>query len=93
MTYKERFLVSEGLTTADFIKCYHCDRKADDLYHINIKGMGGRKVFTLLDKEYDIDHPLNIIPLCRRCHKLAHAGTLSPSALRLLKNARGKKML
>ncbi len=71
--YIRNYLKHHNLTEGDFIGCKICKKQAE-LHHINIKGMGGRKTFLTNGKEYDIDNPINLIPLCREHHSQAHAG-------------------
>lgn len=72
--YIRNYLKLHNLTIRDYIPCKICQRLCRDFHHIHIKGMGGRKTFTMNGKQYDIDDPINIIPLCRECHVQAHAG-------------------
>lgn len=58
----------------EFLDCRICHKVAHDLHHVHIKGMGGRKKFSINGKEYDIDDPINLIPLCREHHSQAHGG-------------------
>jgi len=48
-----------GYTIADFICCEVCRAKANDLHHIESRGMGG-------SKEKDVI--TNLMALCRDCH-------------------------
>ena len=79
--YKKNYLKHHGLTEGDFIACMICSKPSNDLHHIHIKSMGGRKTIIIDASEYSIDHPINIIPLCREHHKEAHAGRWTKDAL------------
>jgi len=71
--YIKNYLKHHNLTEGDFIECKICKKQAE-LHHVYIKGMGGRKKVLIHDKEYDIDDPINLIPLCREHHEQAHSG-------------------
>ena len=53
------FLDFYGLVETDVIKCAICNKEANDLHHIECRGMGGSK---------DKDFIENLIPLCRLHH-------------------------
>ena len=74
--YIRNYFLHHGVPEGEIINCKVCgsDSRADDLHHVYIKGMGGRKTFLLNGKEYDIDDPINLIPLCREHHLQAHGG-------------------
>lgn len=74
--YIKNYFKHYNITEGEIIDCKVCgrDSRADDLHHIHIKGMGGRKKILINGKEYDIDDPTNLIPLCREHHSQAHAG-------------------
>ncbi len=71
--YIRNYLNYHNLTEGDFIGCKICKKQAE-LHHILIKGMGGRKWIVINEIECNIDHPKNLIPLCREHHEQAHAG-------------------
>ena len=57
----------------DVIICEHCkNKRANDIHHIDNKGMGGSKTKDYIE---------NLIALCRKCHEMAHNGELSESDL------------
>jgi len=58
--YKQNYLDYHNLTTADFIACKHCFKKASDLHHLVFKSQGGG------------DNAENLVALCRDCHNKAH---------------------
>ena len=60
MNYKESYYQYYGLDKCDFLACEYCLRPAVDLHHLKSKGQCGT------------DHPLNLMPLCRKCHKGHH---------------------
>ena len=45
--------------TSDFIPCEMCGLKAQDIHHIEARGMGGSK---------HADNIENLMALCRKCH-------------------------
>lgn len=45
--------------TSDFIPCEMCGLKAQDIHHIEARGMGGSK---------HADNIENLMALCRQCH-------------------------
>lgn len=57
--YTKLYLEYHGYTTADFIPCAVCGRKAVDLHHIEARGMGGSRHADRID---------NLIALCREHH-------------------------
>lgn len=50
-----------NLTIADYIPCEVCGKQANDLHHIDRRGMGGSK---------NADRIENIMALCRKDHEL-----------------------
>ena len=54
-TYHKYF----GYDTTDFIPCELCGLKAQDIHHIEARGMGGSK---------QADNIENLMALCRQCH-------------------------
>jgi 5-methylcytosine-specific restriction endonuclease McrA len=48
-----------GYDTSDFIPCEMCGLKAQDIHHIEARGMGGSKHADTIE---------NIMALCRQCH-------------------------
>lgn len=48
-----------GYDTSDFIPCEMCGLKAQDIHHIEARGMGGSK---------HADNIENLMALCRKCH-------------------------
>ena len=65
-----------GYGEQDIILCELCGKKAHDLHHIEIKGMGGQK-----KKQKELDDVNNIIALCRTHHEMAHNGELDKGDL------------
>lgn len=59
----------------DFIPCENCGKKAVDIHHIEVKGMGGSKAKDYIE---------NLIALCRKCHELAHSNEFSKNDLTLM---------
>lgn len=57
----------------DFMACEVCGRRAVDVHHIDIKGMGGSKLKDNID---------NLIGLCRDHHNDAHRYVLTTEELR-----------
>ena len=53
------------ITPGEFVGCEMCGTEANDIHHIDSKGMGG----TSIDK----DVIGNLAALCRKCHDLCHA--------------------
>lgn len=47
----------------DFIGCENCNKKATEIHHLEIKGMGGSKTKDYIE---------NLIAICRDCHTKAH---------------------
>lgn len=70
-----------GIGDQDTPQCEICKNLLNDVHHIHLKGMGGRKTFIWKEKTYDIDDIINLIGLCRRDHNLAHNGEHSKSFL------------
>ncbi len=56
----------------DFVACEVCDKRAVDVHHIDIKGMGGSKLKDNIE---------NLIGLCRDCHNKAHRHQITTEAL------------
>lgn len=52
-----------GLDETDFIGCEICGKKATEIHHLIIKGMGGSKTK---------DYIANLIAICRGCHVKCH---------------------
>lgn len=48
-----------GYDTSDFIPCEMCGLKAQDIHHVEARGMGGSK---------HADNIENLMALCRKCH-------------------------
>lgn len=48
-----------GYDQSDFIGCEVCGKQANDIHHINCRGMGGTKEVENID---------NLMALCRECH-------------------------
>lgn len=48
-----------GYDTTSFISCEMCGLKAQDIHHIEARGMGGSK---------HADNIENLMALCRQCH-------------------------
>lgn len=65
-----------GIGEQDIILCTNCGFVSNDLHHVYIKGMGGRKTYERNGKTLDINGVENIISLCRGCHVKAHSGIL-----------------
>jgi hypothetical protein len=57
--YKIMFLKFYGYTKADTIPCAVCLKPANDIHHIQRRGMGGDKSLDRID---------NLIPLCSEHH-------------------------
>jgi hypothetical protein len=57
--YKEFFDIGDQ----DYMMCEMCGRRASDVHHIDIKGMGGSKTKDYIE---------NLAALCRRCHNEVH---------------------
>jgi 5-methylcytosine-specific restriction endonuclease McrA len=69
-----------GIDYGDWIGCRVCGTTAQDIHHIEPKGMGGRP---------NADTPDNLIALCRSCHEKAHANILTKEYLKQLINEQG----
>ena len=67
--YLKIYLNDRGFTTTDFIPCEVCGAQAQDIHHIQPRGMGGSK---------ERDTPDNLIAMCRPCHHEADFGTKLP---------------
>ena len=52
-----------GYDISDYIPCESCGSRAQDVHHIDNKGMGGSK---------EKDYIENLAGLCRTCHDLCH---------------------
>ena len=48
-----------GYDVSDFIPCEVCGREAQDIHHIECRGMGGTKQADLIS---------NLMAACRHCH-------------------------
>ena len=72
--YIQNYYKFHNVEEWEFLHCRICLIIAFDLHHIYIKGMGGRKRVVINGKEYHVDDPINLIPLCREHHLQAHAG-------------------
>jgi len=59
-----------------------CPDVCVDIHHIEPKGMGGRKTYTLDGNECDIDGIENLIAVCRKDHDLANGAVHSKEYLR-----------
>lgn len=53
------YLDAMGYDDTDFIPCEVCGAKAQDVHHIEARGMGGSKTKDYIE---------NLMALCRRCH-------------------------
>jgi 5-methylcytosine-specific restriction endonuclease McrA len=53
------YLKGMGYTTTDFIPCEVCQAQAQDIHHIECRGMGGSKIADTIE---------NLMALCRKCH-------------------------
>lgn len=67
--YLRIYLNDRGYTTTDFIACEVCGAQAQDIHHIQPRGMGGSKTRDTAD---------NLIAMCRACHHEADFGTKFP---------------
>jgi len=63
------YLQGMGFDDTDFIPCEVCGSKAQDIHHIEPRGMGGRKSKDVFE---------NLVALCRSCHYEADFGTKLP---------------
>lgn len=70
-----------GIGEQDVVLCTNCNALSNDLHHVYIKGMGGRKTYERNGKTLDINGVENIISLCRGCHVKAHSGQLDQEYL------------
>ena len=70
-THIKLYLDFHGLH-GEFIPCKVCDAEANDIHHIEPKGMGGTA---------GKDHIGNLIALCRSCHEKAHKSELKKDYL------------
>lgn len=59
--YTKIYLEYFGYTSADFIPCEVCGKKAVDIHHIDARGMGGSKQKDVIG---------NLMALCRYDHDL-----------------------
>ena len=57
--YTKVYLIFFGYDTSDFIPCEICGCEANDIHHINARGMGGSKLKDFIE---------NLMALCRACH-------------------------
>ncbi len=53
------YLDGMGYSTTDWIPCEVCGATAQDIHHIDARGMGGSK---------EADNIENLMALCRTCH-------------------------
>jgi 5-methylcytosine-specific restriction endonuclease McrA len=53
------YLKGMGYSTTDFIPCEVCQAQAQDIHHIESRGMGGSKLADTIE---------NLMALCRNCH-------------------------
>ena len=53
-----------NLDQSDFIGCEICQKKATEIHHLIIKGMGGSKTKDYIE---------NLMAICRTCHQKCHA--------------------
>ena len=67
--YLKIYLNDRGFSKEDFIPCEVCGAKAQDIHHIQPRGMGGSKTRDTAD---------NLIAMCRACHHEADFGTKLP---------------
>jgi len=51
--------------------CALCPKQMNDVHHIHSRGLKG---FEYKGEYFDINHILNLIPLCREDHNGAHGG-------------------
>jgi hypothetical protein len=58
-SYTKTYLKYFGYALDDFIPCEICGKRAQDLHHIDCKGMGGSKLKDGIE---------NIMALCREHH-------------------------
>ena len=49
-----------GLDESDFVGCEICGSKANDIHHIEARGMGGSKTKDFIE---------NLQAVCRKCHE------------------------
>ena len=63
------------ITPGDWVGCRVCGSTANDIHHIEPKGMGGRP---------NADTPDNLIALCRECHEKAHGNIYTKDFLKSL---------
>ena len=61
-----------GFAECDCVICQVCGKVANDIHHIDPKGMGGKAGKDRID---------NLIALCRNCHIDAHKNILSKKEL------------
>jgi len=50
-----------GITPGDFVQCEVCQASANDIHHIQARGMGGSK---------NADRIENLMALCRKHHEM-----------------------
>lgn len=77
-----------GIGEQDVILCTVRNAPCNDLHHVYIKGMGGRKTYERNGDTFDINGVENIIALCRGCHVKAHSGQLDREYLYKLQEIR-----
>ena len=75
--YTKVYFDFHGYSKGDWIGCRVCGSTANDIHHIEPKGMGGRP---------DADTPDNLIALCRSCHEDAHANIITKEYLKHIVN-------
>jgi len=69
MNYIKNYMKHHDIGETDIVFCKVCGAVSVDLHHIKYKSQGGK------------DNVENLIPLCRRCHNLAHSRALTPEEL------------
>jgi hypothetical protein len=57
-----------GYKTGEFIPCEVCSGSANQVHHIDPRGMGGSKLK---------DYPDNLLFLCYGCHRACESGAIS----------------
>ena len=67
-----------GIIPGEFVECEMCGAKANDIHHIDSKGMGG----TSENKDYI----KNLAALCRKCHELCHASKVYNRSVLIVHN-------
>lgn len=74
-THTKIYYEYHKIDPCDWVGCLVCGASANDIHHIEPKGMGGRKSADKIE---------NLIPLCRRCHERAHANQFTKEYLKAL---------